>query len=149
MEGRRMCLFRCDSPSCLDSNEIWHADSVCWKMSLFSRRQKNMYKIPLPPPPPPPFLCPYPNNVRFRSLIAKTLCVRLLRYWRGRVKGGWRWTFKNVFEVLFSRLWKKKTQGNFLTWKESARQISADSEQLQKSQRNRYIRLSSMEPFIS
>ena len=35
----------------------------------------------------------------------------------------------------------------FLTQKESACQISADSEQLEKSQRNRYSRLPSTEPF--
>ena len=41
----------------------------------------------------------------------------------------------------------EKTQGHFLTQKESACQISADSEQLEKSQQNRYIRLSYTEPF--
>ena len=53
---------------------------------------------------------------------------------------------KNMFEASLPRLWEKK--GTFLnTQKESACQISADSEQLEKLQRNRYICLSSTEPF--
>ena len=38
--------------------------------------------------PPPPPLCPSPNNIGFRSLRAKTLCVCLLRYWREVLGGG-------------------------------------------------------------
>ena len=52
-------------------------------------------------------------------------------------QGGW--TFKNVFEDLFRRLWKKQLQGHFFTEKESACQISADSEQLGKSLRSGHI----------
>ena len=60
--------------------------------------------------------------------------------------GGWGrrggWTFKSV---PLSQLVEEK--GHFLTQKESACQISADSEQLEKSQRNRYLRLPYTEPF--
>ena len=35
-------------------------------------------------PPPPPSLCLSPNNLGFQSLRAKSLCVCVLRYWRGR-----------------------------------------------------------------
>ena len=37
--------------------------------------------------PPPLPLCPSPNNVEFRSLRAKTLCMCLLRYCR-EIEGG-------------------------------------------------------------
>ena len=91
-------------------------------VGFFSRMQKHMDKIvsnsiPLP-------LCSSPNNVEFQPLRAKTLCMYLLCYWReieggGCEKvGGGGWTFKNVFEALLPRLWKKKTQGHFLTQKE-------------------------------
>ena len=55
------------------------------------------------------------------------------------------WTSKSVFEVF--PLVENKTKGHFLTQKESACQISADSKQLEKSQRNGYVRLSLTEPF--
>ena len=63
-----------------------------------------------------------------------------------RRAGGGGWTFKNVFEALFPRLWKK-AQGHFFTEKESASQISADSQQLEKSLRNRHIGLACTAPF--
>ena len=53
--------------------------------------------------------------------------------------------FKNVFEALFPCLWKKNT--DIFTQKQSACQISVDSEQLKKSQQNRYIHLPFTEPF--
>ena len=72
--------------------------------------------------------------------------VCVLCHWRRGAEGeGGGWTFKSVFEASLPCLWKK-TQGHFLTQKDSACQISADSEQLEKSQRNRYIRLPSTEP---
>ena len=56
---------------------------------------------------PPPLLCPSPNNVGFRSLRAKTLCVPftllvVVGGEKGRGVGGW--TFKNVCGALFSHL---------------------------------------------
>ena len=39
------------------------------------------------PPPLPLPLCSSPNNVEFRSLRAKTLCMCLLRCWR-EIEGG-------------------------------------------------------------
>ena len=95
-----------------------HWNLACWLFILknvpvfFSRRQKNMHNIARKSPPPPPKHC---------------ACVFYAI--GGRGEGGW--TFKNVFEALFPRLWKKKTQGHFLTQKESAYHISADSEQLE------------------
>ena len=62
----------------------------------------------------------------------------------GGAEGGW--TFKSVLKPHFPAC-GKKTQGHFLTQKESACQISVDSEQLEKSQRNRYLRLLSTELF--
>ena len=48
---------------------------------------------------------------------------------------------------LVSPLVEKKYRQTFLTQKESAWLISVDSEQLEKLQQNRYIRLPSTEPF--
>ena len=81
---------------------------------FFSRMQKNMEKIASNSIFPLPLLCLSPNNIGFRSLRAKILCVCLLHYWWGGggcEKGGG-WTFKNVFEAWFPRLWKKKLQGH-------------------------------------
>ena len=120
-------------------------------MSLFfPRMQKNMDKIASNSTPPPPLLCLSPSNVGFQSLRAKTLCVCLLCYWWRGGGGGVRegrggWTFKNVFEAFC--LWKKM-QGHFFTEKESACQISADSEQLGKSLWNSHIGPACTEPFI-
>ena len=101
----------------------WNWLTLCYKM----------------PPPPPLSLSPSPNKVGFRSLRAKTLCICVLRYWRGG--GGGEVDFQgrvwSLFEALIPRLWKKKRQ----------KRISADSKQLEKSQRNRCIRLSPTEPF--
>ena len=55
-----------------------------------------------------------------------------------RGKGGG-WIFAQ-FGPYFSAFWKKETLGHFLTQKESACQISADSEQLENSLQKRYIR---------
>ena len=111
---------------------------------FFSKAEKhgpNCTKPALPPPSP----C-----VRLQTELKHCACVCFtpLEGGGGKQKGGLGvgWTFKRVFEALFPRLWKK-TQGHFLTQRESACQISADSEQLEKSQRNRYTRLSLMEPF--
>ena len=95
-------------------------------------------------PPPPHLLCPSQrrisilesqNTVRvpFMLLVGGGWCgggegcggaVRGGRC-GGAVRGGryGGWTLKNVFEPLFSRLWKKM-QGHFFTEKESACQIS-------------------------
>ena len=93
------------------------------KGAIFSRMQKIWKKLCQIHPPPPPALplCSSRNNVEFRSLRAKTLCMCLLRYWReiegggGGGGGGW-WTFKNVFEALPPCLWKKNT-GTFFNTK--------------------------------
>ena len=59
--------------------------------------------------------------------------------------GGWGGFSCNLVYI-FLPSWKKK-HGHFVTQKESACQISADSKQLEKSQQNRYLRLPSEEPF--
>ena len=128
VKERRMYLFWFDFSSCSESAEIWHSDSLCQKMSLcfFSRKQKNMDQITWKSPPP---------------------------HWPlegvgGGGEGRRGWTFKSEFEASFPRLWKKKPmQGHFLTQKESACQSSSDSEQLEKSNHNRYICLPLTEPF--
>ena len=136
--------FHFDFSSCSESTEIWHAYSFCVKnvpVFSFSRRQKKMDQIARKSPPP---LCPSPNIAGFRSLRTKTLCMCVFYAigvggGGGGAEGGW--TFKNVFEASFPRLWKKHGH------KESACHISVDSEQLEKSQQNRYIRLALTEPF--
>ena len=74
--------------------------------------------------------------------------------WRAPWKGGVCTNFVATFQVAQSPLklgmptvFVLKTQGHFLKQKESACPISVDSEQLEKLQRNRYIRLPSTEPF--
>ena len=77
-------------------------------------------------PSPPLPLCSSPNNVEFRSLRAKTLCMCLLRYWReiegggggGCEKVGGRVNFQECFWSLASPLVEQKTQEHFLTQKE-------------------------------
>ena len=134
---------------------IFHAYSFCVKKCpcyFFKKAEKygpNYTKIHPPPPLP---LCPYPNIVGFRSLRTLCMCVFYdIGGGEGQKGGGGggevRWTFKSEFQASFPRLWKKKP-GHFLTQKESACQISADSEQLEKSNQNRYKRLSLTEPFI-
>ena len=143
VKGRRMYLFRCDFSSCSESTEIWHAYSFCVKKCpcfFFKKAEKhgpNYTKIHPNPPPPPP-LSPSPNIVGFRSLRTKTLCMCVFyaiggggegRRGGGGQKGGGglsRACLKPRFPAC-----EKKTQGHFLTQKESACQISADSEQLE------------------
>ena len=111
-------------------------------MSLFSfsRMQNNMHKIVWNPTPRPS-----PNNIGFRSLRAKTLCVSFTLL-EGGGGGG---TFKKVllFEALFSRLWKKKPWHFFHRKGVGNCLISADSEQLGKSLRNSHIGPACTEPF--
>ena len=76
------------------------------------------------------------------------MCVFLEGEGGGEAEGGGGVDFQERVSSLVSPLVKKKTQGHFLTQKESACQISADSERLEKSNHNRYIRLSLTEPFI-
>ena len=61
--------------------------------------------------------------------------------WRQREGGG----FSSGFSTFFCLI--EKHRDIFFTWKESAWQISADSEQLEKLRRNPYIHLTCMEPF--
>ena len=80
-----------------------------------------------------------PNNVGFRSLRAKTLCVCLLRYWwkgGGGVGGGLDFQERSMENLTW----------HFFTEKESASPISADSEQLGKSLRNSHIGPACTEP---
>ena len=94
----------------------------CQGTTIWTKLHEN------PPPPPTPPLCPSPNNVGFRSLRAKTLCMCIVRYWRGEGGGLSRTCLKPCFHAC-----GRKTQGYFFTEKESAWQISADSEQFGKS----------------
>ena len=73
--------------------------------------------------------------------------VCVLRHWRGGggQKGGV--DFQEHVWSLVSPLVEKNTGTFFDTKSWPACQISADSEQLEKSQRNRYTRLSLTEPF--
>ena len=118
---------------------------------FFSRRQKNIDQIARKSTPPPFLpLCPSPNIVGFRLLRTKTPCMCVLYAIGGGGGGGGRRggvEFQECVWSLVPRLWKKRKHSHFLTQKESACQISADSEQLEKSQRNGYLRLPSTEPF--
>ena len=151
VEGRRKYLFRCDFSSCSESAEIWHADSFCVKKCScgFFSRQKNINQITRKSPLP---LCPSPNIVGFRSLRTKTPCMCVfytIGWGEGGGGGGGRrgvLDFQECVWSLVSPLVEKK-HGHFLTQKESACQISANSEQLEKSQRNRYLPLPSTQPF--
>ena len=141
--SRPYVTFRSNFPSCSESAEIWHVYSFCVKkcpcICFFKNAERYGQNCVKFNPPPPPLLCPSPNNVGFRSLRVKTLCVCLLRYWRG---GG---LSKRVWSLV-SLLVEQKIQGHFFTEKESACQISADSEQLGKSLRNSHIRPACTEP---
>ena len=77
---------------------------VLKNIHVFLRRQKIMRNIERKSPLL--FLCLYPNNIGFRSLRAKRLCVCTLHYiWKGGGGGeGYESTFKNVFEALFAHL---------------------------------------------
>ena len=81
VQAGHMWLFRSDFPSCSESAEIWHVYSFCVKKCpcFFQECRKiwtKLRQIPL--------LCPSPNNVGFRSLRAKTLCMCLIY-----AIGGW------------------------------------------------------------
>ena len=128
--------FRSNFPSSSESAEICHANSCVKKCPrvFFPRRQNNMDKIvrkSTPPPPPPP---PSVSKQRRISILDSQNTVRecctLLQDGGGGGGGGLsRTCLKQCFP-----LWKKK-QGHFFTEKESAWQISADSERLGKSLR--------------
>ena len=116
---------------------------------FFSRRQKNMDQIARKSTPLP--LCLSPNIVGFRLLRTKTLCSVCFTPLEGRGGGGGGQKggglSRACLKPRFPACGGKKKPGHFLTQKGSACQISVDSEQLEKSQRNRYIRLSLTEPF--
>ena len=86
-------LFHSDFPSCSESAEIWHVYSFCVKKCpcvfhfLKNAETPGQICVKYNPPPPPP-LCPSPNNVEFRSLRTKTLCMCLLHYLEGDWGGG-------------------------------------------------------------
>ena len=107
-----------DFPSCSESAEMCHVDSFCGKnvRVFFSRRQKHMDKIMQNSPPPPPSLSISKQcRILILHLSQNTVCVRacmhctLLEGGGGgcEIGKGGGWTFKNVFETLFPRLWKK------------------------------------------
>ena len=82
------------------------------------------------PPPPPPLQWLKTHTQCFTSQGSKSYIV-----WRWTERGG-RGGFHTILSIFFCLL-EKKTQGHFLTQKESACQISVDSEQLEKLQQNR------------
>ena len=82
-----MWKFRSDFPSCSEFAEICHVDSFCVKnvpVFFFKNAEKYGQNCVEIPPPPPPSLFLSPNNLGFQSLRAKSLCVCVFRYWRGR-----------------------------------------------------------------
>ena len=114
-----------------------HSNLACWLFVLknvrFLRKaekyRQNCAKSPAP-------LSPSPNNVGFRSLRAKTLSVCVLRYCGGggKERAG---LSRMCLRPCFPPCGKKSHRDVFLAQKESACQISVDSEQLEKSQPNR------------
>ena len=105
---------------------------------FFSRRQKNMHNIAQKSPLTLLFLCPYPNNVGFRSLRRNIVSVFYAIGGGGGGGGrkwGGLWTLKNVFEASFSCLWKKQAffntkrvgmpnfSGFQATWKIAAKSV--------------------------
>ena len=105
---------------------------------FFSRRQKNMDQV---------VQKSISRHCRISILgeLKHCMCVFYTIGGLGGQKGGV--DFQERVWSLVSPLVEKRMQGHFLIQKESAWQISVDSEQLEKSQRNRYICLPSMEPF--
>ena len=105
-------LLRSNFPSCSESAEIWHVYSFCVKKCpwfFFQECRKLWTKLHQIQTPPPPslHLCPSPNNVEFRSLRDKTLCMCLLRYWR-EIEGGRKVNFQECVWSLASPLVEKK-----------------------------------------
>ena len=83
---------------------------------------------PCPPPPPPPHTHTTHRHAHcFSSWGWKSYIV-----WRQTERGGSR-----NFVHIFLRTWKEK-QGHFLTWKESACEISVDSDQCEVN-RNKVV----------
>ena len=142
MEERRMYLFRYDFSSCSESTEIRHADSSYVKScthTYFLKSRKQGFKHTDESPPPSP-LSLSPSNCGnaqcFSSQGSKSYVVR--------EGGGGR--FMPNFVHICLPAWKNQQHRDiFLTQKELACLIY--SEQLENSQQNRYICLSSIEPF--
>ena len=103
---------------------------------FFQEGRKIWTKLQENPPLPPPPSLSVSKQCRISILESQNtlrVCFTLLE--GGGGGGG---IFKNMFEALFPCLWKKYTD-ILLTQKELACQISADSEQLEKLQGDRYI----------
>ena len=107
----------------------------------------KLHQIQPPPPPPPPSLS-ISKQLRI-SILESQSTVRvsftLLVGGRGG-KGGGGVDFQERVWSLVSPLVEKELQGHFFTEKESACQISVDSEQLGKSLRNSHIGPACKEP---
>ena len=150
---------QCDSFVPIFQVEIWHVYSFCVKKyPCISLQECRKIWTKLRENPSPPSLCPSPNNVGFWSLRAKTLCMCFLRYWRevgggggsgreGVARRGEGVDFQERVWSLVSPLVEKN--GATFTEKESACQISADSEQFEKSPWNHHIGLACTETFNS
>ena len=86
VKGRRMYLFHRDFSSCLESAEIWHADSFCVKkcpwVSFFHKRgnEASNTLLKVHPPPPPPLLpsSPSPQDAVEPHLTATPLCLSVI-----------------------------------------------------------------------
>ena len=133
VKERRMYLFHCDFSSCLESTENWYADSFCVKKRplFIPQAGKQGFKHVLESPPPLP---PSPSNsVKHTRTVFWLSRIEILRCLEtGRERGGFSCNFVHTW--LPSR--RKNHRDSFLTQKESACQISVDSEQLEKSQQN-------------
>ena len=125
--------------------------SLCFFFKNAETYGQNRVKLNPPPPPPSLFISKQRRISIFEGQNTVHVSFTLLegdwggRRWGGG--GGGRVNFQECVWSLASPLVEKKTQGHFLTQKESTCQISADSEQLGKSLRNSHLGLACTEPF--
>ena len=140
-----MWLFRSDFPSCSESADIWHVHSLCVEKCpgfFFKNAEKygqNCVKFN------PPSLSV--SKQRRISILESQNTVRVsFTLLEGGLGGGGGGLSRTCLKPCFPACGKKR-KGNFFTEKESACQISADSEQLEKLLRSSHIGLACMEPF--
>ena len=107
---------------------------------LLKKTSNTFLKVP----PPPSNSVKHTHAQCFGSQGSKSYIVWIKTEKEGGGGEGLGWIFTQYFAYFSALLKTKKPTGTFF---KSTCQISVDSEQLEKSQRNRYIRLSSMEPF--